>query len=270
LIRALLELHKTKEGFSVDRRKGKVMPSEQDEENHAKLSLPIDPEATGRLWLEGGGNPLVVQTQVFNGCHRWLSLYSRGLAPETLENIIWLAMKEAFVAFKTQQISIHEALLTLQRALNRLRAQEDRRRKHEQPLSNEFIELYADPRSSYDEIHARDFWRQAVLLIERHMTEAFLSLSNRDQDIIVSSYGLQEVSDPHRSTSYPEFPSADAEKRALSRARQKFNGHLESLLVAELDHVLVFNRPLYEAALRIVRGGKVPLVFAMLGSRRRS
>jgi hypothetical protein len=48
----------------------------------------------------------------------------------------------------------------------------------------------------------------------------------------------------------------EAEKEALVQARQRINHHLESLLVAELnERVLEYDRPVYEAALRVVRGG---------------
>jgi hypothetical protein len=236
--------------------------------HHPKFSLPIDPES-GRNWLTGEGDPIAAQTEVFNGCCFWLRRYSRGLSQETLDGITWQAMKESLEVFQVGHLSVSDALLILQRALNRLRAKEDRRRQHEQPLDEESIDSYADRRDSYEAIHVRDFWRQLVRLLERHMIGALLSLSERDQDIITLSYDLQEVSDPHRPRSYPDFPSDDAAKRALTRARSRFNEHLESLLVTELEQVLVFNRPLYEAALRIVRGGKVQRVFALLGSRRK-
>jgi hypothetical protein len=238
----------------------------QDPGDHGpKLSLPID-EETARCWLYGEGDPLEIQTEIFKGCLRWLYFHSRGLSVSVLEEIVWAAMAKAFSDFSTLKLSVHAALISLQRALNRLRAREDRRRRVEIP-QGEFMEERADSRNDHEELSDRDFWMQVARLIERHLTGAMLSLSSRDMDILACSYGLEEVGDPVRPSTYPVFSSADAEKRAVTRARKRFSQHLESLLVADLKLVPKFDRPLYEEALRLVRGGKIYRVLAALQSR---
>jgi hypothetical protein len=241
------------------------MNNKDSDGDHPNLGLQIDEEA-GRIWLYGQDDPLAIQTKIFKACLRWLYLHPRGLTREVLEEIVRAAMAEAFAAFHTKSLPVYDALLSLQRSLNRLRAQEDRRRRFEIP-QGEFDEKRADPRTDHNDLLDRDFWLQAARLIERHMFGAMLSLSTRDQDILACSYGLEEVGDPVRPVSYPVFPSADAEKRAVTRARRKFNHNLESMLVAELNLAQPFDRPLYEAVLRLVRGGKLHRVLALLEAR---
>ncbi|MFL6233348.1 MAG: hypothetical protein ACJ76N_09465 [Thermoanaerobaculia bacterium] len=230
-----------------------------------KLSLPID-EETARCWLHGEGDPLEIQAKIFKGSLRWLYFHSRGLSVSVLEEIVWVAMAEAFSDFCTLKLSVHDALISLQKSLNRLRAREDRRRRIEIP-QGELVEERADSRNDHEELFDRDYWVKVARLIERHLTGAMLSLSSRDMDILACSYGLEDVGDPVRPAMSPVFSSADTKKKAVTRARKRFSQHLESLLVADLELVPKFDRPLYEDALRLVRGGKIHRVLAVLESR---
>lgn len=234
-----------------------------DHDGHdTKLTIPVDLE-DARCWLLGGEGQ-----QVENGCLRWLRRYSRGLCSEVLQDITHSAMAEGYAAFHAEKLSIPETLLRVQRCLNRLREREDKHRARELGFAGQ-ISKVPDSMDRYEEIIEKDFWRQFVQFLERHMMPAFLSLSSRDQDILGVYYGLEEIGDPLRAPVYPTFPSAEAEKKALQRARRRFNEHLETLLERDLDVVRKFDRPLYQAALRFVKGGKLERVFASVGRRAR-
>jgi hypothetical protein len=241
------------------------------EDDHFKLSLSIS-EETADHWLHGEGNQLAVQDEVFGACLHWLYFYPRGLARSVLEEIVWMAMAEAFADFRNRRLSVHDTLISLQRSLNRLRAREDRRRRREIPLDDLSEEERAHATRSRSDHQGTmgDSWSQIAELIERQMIGALLSLSLRDQAILIRSYGLEEISGNIQGLEYPDFPSATAEAKAGTRARNRFNQHLEDLLATEVELAKPSERPLYEGILRLIQGGKLPQVLELLEARRAS
>ena len=171
-------------------------------------------------------------------------------------------MTEGFSAFHEKNLSVHDALLVLQRSLNRLRAQKYRRRPYE--LQAEALKEPEDPRSDHDALFDRDFWKKVAQLLERHMAEAIVSLSPRDQAILTGSYGLEDAGDPINTPSQPAFRSEAAAKKALTRARKRFSKHLESMIATDLELAKPFDRPLYEGILRLVRGRQASSVLTAL------
>ncbi len=242
------------------------------EDDHFKLSLAIS-EETADHWLHGEGDQLAIQTEVFRACLHWLYFYPRGLARSVLEEIVWMAMAEAFEDFRVQDLSAHDTLISLQRSLNRLRAREDRRRRHEvslEDLSEGEHTRVASSRGDHQKLIDRDSWTQIARLIERHMVGAMVSLSPRNRAILARAYGLEEIDELIQGSAYPVFISTAAEKKALTRARKRFGKYLESLLTTELELANPFDRPLYDKVLRLVRGGKLHRVLTLLETQRES
>jgi hypothetical protein len=98
-----------------------------------------------------------------------------------------------------------------------------------------------------------EFWVDVVREIEHCMFPALLSLSEKDQDLLVEAYGLDGIIPSSRPRQTRSFIGKNARRAALSRARGRFRKHLESMLVTTLE-VHQRERHLLEAALKIVRG----------------
>jgi hypothetical protein len=240
--------------------------TKKDEDGHrTRITLRIDRD-TYIVWLDGGAGQREARDEVATACYLWLRRYAHGLLKGELLDITWNAMEDTYIMTKAKALSVDDSLLFLQNSLNAKRIAEKRRHQRYDSLS----ELAQEPQDKKalnfeEEIVRRDFWRQMARLIERHMVTAFISLSERDQDIIAIRYGIEEIGDPTRQHVYPDFPSPEAEKKAVSRARARFSKHLEALLTADLDTVNKLDRPLYEAALAVVRGGKVLVPAGLTG-----
>ena len=235
------------------------MTKKGEDGHRTKVTLHIDRD-TYIVWLEGGTGQWAAQDEIATTCYLWLRRYAHSLLESQLSDITWNAMSDTYVMTKTMALSVDDSLLFLQNSLNAKRTAEKRRQQRYDSLSTLIQEPEDWKASDSEEVLIRlDFWQQVVRLIERHMATAFISLSARDQDIVAVLYGLEEVGDPTRQHVYPDFPSVEAEKKAVFRARSRFSKHLEALLTADLDTVNKYDRPLYEAALAVVRGGKVPV-----------
>lgn len=96
------------------------------------------------------------------------------------------------------------------------------------------------------------------------MSRALKELKERDRMILMTYYGLNlKVSlGIKEDVATPTFTSAAAEKKAIYRARTRFNHQLDdvlssALLNTELDHGIL------EDALKIIRGGKLEEILAI-------
>jgi hypothetical protein len=241
--------------------------TKKGEDGHlTRITLRIDRNRYV-IWLEGGAGQEEAQGEVATACHLWLWRYAHNLPESELSDITWNAMDDAYIMTTTMALSVDDSLLFLQNSLNTKRTAAKRRQQRYESLST-LAEEPNDRKAAEveGEFICRDFWHQTARLIERHMEAAFICLSDRDQDIIAVSYGIEEVGDPTRQHVYPSFPSPGAEKRAVTRAKARFSKHLETLLTADLGVVNKFDRPLYEAALAVVRGGKVLVPAGLTGN----
>lgn len=110
----------------------------------------------------------------------------------------------------------------------------------------------------YDEVSqllAKDRIRALIYHLIPLMETTLESLTPKDRNLIIRSYGLEEIGLAVRADEH-SFPTADAHKRAVSRARQRFSKLLEShLLGAELK------KGILDDAIKFVRGGDVRKMF---------
>ncbi len=130
-----------------------------------------------------------------------------------------------------------------------------------------------DPRGSQPEERAdedfdRELWIEAVHEIEHSMFLAWLSIPEKDRDLLDEAYALGPVAGPSQPSRIRPFPDERARRAALYRARQRFSIHLESLLVKALKAQPQERRPL-EAALHIVQGKAVAKATAVTQERTR-
>jgi hypothetical protein len=128
-------------------------------------------------------------------------------------------------------------------------------------ISSERSRRRLDPRRSQPEERAdedpdRELWIEAVHEIERYMFLAWLSIPEKDRDLLDEAYALGPVAGPSQPSRIRTLPDERARRAALYRARQRFSIHLESLLVRALKAQTQERRPL-EAALHIVQGKAV-------------
>lgn len=137
------------------------------------------------------------------------------------------ASEDVYRNFRAREIPDEEAVSALQQKLQERRAQD-----------------------TEDDID-REFWLEVVQLIENHMVAALLSLSTRDQDLLIREYGLDDV-ERRRPGASSEAPA----RKAVARARARFSHQLETLLAAELE-ARRFDRHLLLTALGTVRGDKI-------------
>lgn len=104
--------------------------------------------------------------------------------------------------------------------------------------------------------------QRIVAEIEETFSAALGSLGDRDRHILIEELRLGG-NDEEGNTPRLTFPSDDARRQAVSRAKRRFNEALEELLEQAL-HGATVNREVLETALSIVRGGALPTALALV------
>jgi hypothetical protein len=155
---------------------------------------------------------------------------------------------------QSTEVSPETFRLHLEQQLDGQRVERERRHSFFTRLAPNHESL-PSPHSPDDDLHL-DFWIEVVAAIEQYLFAALLSISEEDQDLLVQTYGLDDMADPTRPRVAIDFVSASARRGAVYRARTRFSKHLEAMLAAALN-LQKSERTRLEAALRIVRGKAV-------------
>ena len=187
-------------------------------------------------------------------CRSWVGHFSRGLSDEDLEDVVLTAVADVLPDIKRPDLSLEDLDRELQKSLNRHRARAKRERLRFQEAPSE-----GWTESQEETFILRDHLLNVVAAIETHIQSSLASLSERDRNLLVACYGLGPLS----GTGDPVFPSNDARKKALSRARQRFRQKLETSLLKVLKEE-GGDKEVIEDALSILRGSSLQRTLSVL------
>jgi hypothetical protein len=200
------------------------------------------------------GDPKALE-RIYAACNRWIFDHvSRTLSHADREDFVDSALLPVIQELQSTEIPPETFRHHLEQQLDDQREERERHRSLFTRLTPSHEPL-PSPRSPDDDLHL-NFWVDVVAMIEQYLFAALLSLSEQDQDLLVQTYGLDDMADPTRPRVAIDFVSASARRGAVYRARTRFSKHLEAMLVAALD-LQKAERTHLEAALRIVRGKAV-------------
>jgi hypothetical protein len=191
--------------------------------------------------------------RLLSACRAWVGLFSQGLSEDDLEDVVLTALTDVLPDLKRLDLSVEELDRELRRSLNRHRARAKREGLRFQEVPSEG---WAE--SEEEAFILRDHLLNVVAAIEAHIQGSLAGLSERDRDLLIASYGLGPP-----STMETVFPSNDARKKALSRARQRFGHRLETSLLEALKADRGAKRVL-EDALSILRGSSLQQTLSVL------
>lgn len=177
--------------------------------------------------------------------------YAGGLSPDDFSDITAAALKE--MGSVLDEISDPETLDRIViRTLERHRKREKRGRKRRNALDETYEATLPSPGDPVRQIETRDWLSRLVELLDLYMHECLDRLSDRDHDLLIVIYGFDQTGSTPRGGNL-SFPSSDAEKRALSRARERFRKHLEQRIETAIEEGSQ-DPELLQDALRFVRG----------------
>lgn len=218
--------------------------------------------------LREGLDSVAIYQRLRERCLSNVALFSEGISREDLDEIVSDAISEAMPKIKNEGCTVEDVNQEIQRALWKFkkRCQRCLERTTSQEGHREDSNLghFPDPNQGPALIEARDMLSHLVQHIEICMSRALKELKERDRMILMTYYGLNlKVSlGIKEDVATPTFTSAAAEKKAIYRARTRFNHQLDdvlssALLNTELDHGIL------EDALKIIRGGKLEEILAI-------
>ena len=185
--------------------------------------------------------------------------YRGGLKEEDLEDVASGAVSDALPLIRSGA-SLYDVSKEIYQSIDRQRQKIKRDQKRERERRVEPSVPLADSRvDSETRVGALDLAGRLVKAIEPEMEGAFLALSDRDQVLLGMEYGLPTtVQSPKLIPTSPE-----AKKKALQRARARFNGHLERQLEAR-QREGALHPDVITPALLVVRGNKLHEVLRLL------
>lgn len=226
---------------------------------HRGHGLNLDLQDIVDLRQSGGDGK--AYEQIVGACIRWVSdWFPRTLSHADCEDIVNSALLAVIDELKSSAVPPAVFRQHLEERLE----DECKKRKKYLALFARFIGKPGQPQcpeEQEDDELQLTFWRDVVDQIEMYMFPALVSLSEKDQILLIQEYGLKEMDVQARSARPYFFLTRGARKKALSRARARFNKHLEDMLLTALE-VHTREQALLEAALRIVRGKAVVGVVA--------
>jgi hypothetical protein len=174
------------------------------------------------------------------------------LSREDFDDIFSSALADTLPSLLDADVPAEEFSRELERALE----------KHKKRSKRERLLAAHGPSLSLND--HEDFWRireqlvdleRVIVEIEDSLNEALDALGERDRSILIQDYRLEAARQGSRIDA-PSFPTEAARRKALARARRRFNEELEKRISLQLQDAGA-RREVLEAALSVVRGGEL-------------
>ena len=225
-----------------------MTPSDDPEDDH-HLRVYLEDVRLARF-----GDATAI-ARIESAAHEFVCLsHASDLSPEAREEIVRAAMADAWELL-AEGCDAADVRTELRRSLERHKKTEKRRRARVgTAISVEDLRLEDATTDPENALAEREHARAILRAVRAHLSPALRALCELDHDLLRSVYELPPTLFPPRLPQRPQFSSLDAGRRALSRARLRFNANLQRRVLRDL-HACRGDRTVLLDTMSYLRGG---------------